>query len=231
MSTINNDATFVADSMTRVAVHLKLVDKHGDTVLSRMVDSQNGHPKAACWDNGPKSDEPWCMVHERNVTDCHAADMVCFGVPLSGPSDPTGEAGIRSDTAAVDLKNLKKALHRMVNDASLIVNILAAYTPRPATEHERSRTADINDPHCESCSTIDIAKGVPWWVEPRTKERSTIDGRLPKAMWLCAWCTDHVRNTGTDESGILPSKEEVEQHRAGVRIRCAHPRRAKDEAA
>lgn len=224
---IQTDADFIAESATRVATHLKLVDRHGDTVLSRLQDSMNGHPKAACWDNGPKSDEPWCMIHERNVVDCHADDLICFGVPLSGPSDPTGEAGIRSDTAAVDLKNLKKALHRMVNDASLIVNILATYTPRPATEHERSRTADQNDPHCESCERIHISKNVPWWVEPRTKERSTIGGKLSKAMWCCDWCENHVVQTG-----VIPSEEEVEQHRAGKRIVCKHPKvEQKEDAA
>ena len=223
---LTTDADFIAESATRIATHLKLADRHGDTVLSRLHDSMNGHPKAACWDNGPKSDEPWCMVHERNVVDCHAVDMVCFGVPLSGPSDPTGEAGIRSDIAAIDLKNLKRALHRMVNDASLIVNILAAYTPRPATEHERAKTADLNMPHCESCYRLEVSKGTNWWVEPLTAERTTVTGKLGSAQWLCRWCYDHVANTG-----IVPNDDELEQHRAGKRIRCPHPKVEQESAA
>ena len=224
---IQTDADFIAESATRVATHLKLVDRHGDTVLSRLQDSMNGHPKAACWDNGPKSDEPWCMVHERNVTDCHADDLICFGVPLSGPSDPTGEAGIRSDTAAVDLKNLKRALHRMVNDASLIVNILAAYTPRPATDTEKADTADWNAPHCESCKRAEgHVKGQPRWVEPTTKERTTLAGRLDKAMWVCGPCERHVLNTG-----VIPNEDELEQIRQGKLKHCPHPRIKQEDAA
>ena len=104
---IQTDADFIAESATRVATHLKLVDRHGDTVLSRLQDSMNGHPKAACWDNGPKSDEPSSAGSAPVDTD----DGGCEDTPLADGHE--GEAGGTGHPAGPPTAAARAALRKV----------------------------------------------------------------------------------------------------------------------
>lgn len=220
--TLYDDAEAAAEDLNRLANALTQVDPHGRNLVDRIRDSMQGHPRAQAYDTERSSGRLWCWQHEQDLHQCHSDDLQCRGEALSGPSDPTGEAGVLSDRAAADMKRLTAIFAKLRSEADAGIRIANAYTPRPPSEHERSRTADENDPHCESCSRVEIAKGVDWWVAPHTNGsghyRTTVGDTLTEAMWLCQWCRDH-----TMTRGCLPSKDELEQHRDGKRIRCPHP--------
>lgn len=214
---IPTDAAHAAAALTRIATHLTTTD-----TLTRIRDAMHGHPTAARWDTSRTAGTTWCWTHGRDLHHCHRDGQACLGDTIV-VHDPTGEAAIRSDTAAGDWRTLARTLTRIRRDADVALRILATYTPRPPSDHEKARTTDWNQPHCESCRRVEIANGVPWWVEPKTNGsgahyRSTVAGRLGKPLWLCAWCTDHVTR-----KNCLPTVDELEQHRAGKRIRCPHP--------
>lgn len=225
---LTRDMDYVAELTTREAVALTLRDDNNDSVLDRMEAMKAGHPRAASWDNGPRSDKAYCRNHDQDVKKCHSDCMPCVGEShYVGHSDPTGDAAMDTDVAAIDLDNLRRAVKRLKDAAELVENIISSYPGRrKANAYERQQTADENAPRCESCHRIEIAKGVPWWVEPLTQERSTVSGRLSAPMWLDRFCYDHVVKTG-----IIPSEAEVEQHRAGKRIHCPHPKIEKEDAA
>lgn len=136
-----------------------------------------------------------------------------------GASDPTATAALSGDVARADYDQLRRELRHAARSAERAMRILAVYTPRHPHEHERRETANANAPHCESCARIEINQGVAWWSEPLTVERTTVNGTLSDPMWLCRWCWEHV-----DERGCKPTEEELEQRRAGKRVRCPHPR-------
>lgn len=191
-------------------------------LLGRITDCQQGHPRAASWDLERNSGTPWCWLHHRDLRACHEEGWGCLAddVVATGPSDPTGDAATVADVAAHDRRMFLSAVTRACNAIELMASIAESYPEtRKANAYERQQTAEANDPHCESCAQVEIAKGIPWWVEPRTKERSTVGGRLDTPMWLCDWCENHVVQTG-----IPPSDDEREQHRAGKRILCKHPK-------
>lgn len=191
---IYDDAEAATADLARIDTYLRTPDASGRTALDRIRDAMQGHPKAASYDTDR--------------------------VSASGTSDPTGNAAMRADRAAQDRKRLDDILHRIRRDSYDALTILTQYQPRQANDHERARTAHDNDPHCESCARLEIAKGVTWWVEAHTQERTTVADQLDQPMWLCRWCYDHVLSRG-----CKPNEDEVEQHRDGKRIRCPHPER------
>lgn len=168
-------------------------DQHGTTVLDRIRNARNGQPSAIRYD----SDK----------------------ITATGTSDPTAQAALRPDNAARDYQELEATIasaRRKLERALAIVN---TYTPRPPSDLERQRMADANEPHCQSCTRIEVATGIPRWEPPLTQERSTVGDRLPEPLWLCRWCYDHVAQTGTK-----PNTDELDQHHSGQRVRCPHPR-------
>lgn len=225
---LTQDAELAAKLLARHIAALTVPDRNGECLYDRIDHERVGHPRAATWDGGPKATIVWCELHGRDVRSCHQESWGCTGVPLNGRSDPTGDGGCGDDPAAIDLSNARKVWQRVLNDISMLANIDAAYpAPHAAGAWERQQTAEENDPRCESCCRIEVAKGIPWWVEPRTKERSTVGKRLKDPLWLCDWCENHVIQTG-----IIPNDDELEQHRAGKRVRCPHPKvEKKDEEA
>lgn len=140
-------------------------------------------------------------------------------ITATGTSDPTAQAALRPDNAARDHQNLETALATARRNLERALAIVNTYTPRPPSELERQRMADANEPHCESCARTEVAKGITRWEPPLTQERTTVSERLPEPLWLCRWCYDHVTQTGTK-----PNVDELDQHHAGQRVRCPHPR-------
>lgn len=192
--TIHDDAEHATEDLVRLANALIQPDANGRTFLDRMRAAMNGQPQSSRCDTDR--------------------------VTASGISDPTGNAAIRSDKARDDMVRLTAIFRRLRADTDDAVMIANNWSARAASEHEKRRTQDENEPHCESCCKVEIAKGVTWWVEPLTAERTTVNDSLTQAYWLCRWCWDHV-----DQCGCLPNDDELEQHRDGKRIRCPHPRK------
>jgi hypothetical protein len=194
--TIHDDAEHATEDLVRLANALIQPDANGRTFLDRIRAAMNGQPQASRCDTDR--------------------------VTASGISDPTGNAAIRSDKARDDMVRLTAIFRRLRADTDQAVMIANNWSARAASEHEKRRTQDENEPHCESCSRVEIAKGVSWWVEPHSNGsgyyRTTVGDTLTEAMWLCQWCRDH-----TTTRGCLPSHDELEQHRDGKRIRCPHP--------
>jgi hypothetical protein len=174
-----------------ISTQLTRLDDDGHTLIERIRDAMNGQPRAACYD-----------------TDRVAGHT---------SSDPTATAALTHDPAAQDLRNLQHQMTQARRALEHAIAILHAYTPRPPTEHERQRMATVNEPHCESCARVEVAKGIPRWEPPLTQEKTTVSEHLVEPVWLCRWCYDHVAQTGAK-----PSTDEVEQHHSGQRIRCTH---------
>lgn len=224
--TLNSDIQRMVELVTTIATNHTRIDPAGNRFLDRIHLSKEGHPQAAAWDNGPRSALVWCDLHQQDVRMCHQETWGCTGVPLNHPNDPTGDAAMRCDRAADDERMYRDNVGRILRALAAMADTQARYpAARKPNAYERQLTATENDPRCESCARIEIAKGIPWWVEPRTKERTTIGGRLEQPMWCCDWCENHVIQTG-----LIPSEDEVEQHRAGKRVRCPHPKIQEDVA-
>jgi len=184
------------ETATTALTILRLIqtrDQYGGTVLDRIRDAHAGQPSAIRYD----SDK----------------------ITATGTSDPTASAALRPDTAARDLSELQTSLARARQNLERALAIVNTYTPRPPNALERQRMADANEPHCESCARIEVAKGIPRWEPPLTQERSTVGDRLTEPHWLCRWCYDHVTQTGAK-----PNTDELDQHHSGARVRCPHPR-------
>lgn len=231
--TLYSDTEHAADTLTRVASHLTQRDRNGYTVLDRIRLCMSGHPRAASYDSagGRSAGQVWCWTHERDVNRCHADELDCTGEAVT-VTDRTGETAIGSDTAAQDMRRANHLARILASSAEQLADLLARYPePRAASAWEREQTARENDPRCESCSRIEIVKGVPWWVEPHangsgTPYRTTVDDKLAEPMYLCKACIGHVQSRG-----CLPNEDELEQRRAHGRIkRCPHPEVGEDAA-
>ena len=121
----------------------------------------------------------------------------------STSADLVGDAAIRPDRARSDRDSLERALVSIGRQAEDVVNLLARYTPRLASDRERAETVAANErtDGCASCARLEVAKGVRRW-EPAARGE------------LCRWCNDWRRQTGA-----VPSKDELEAHHRGVRVR------------
>lgn len=219
---LQRDIDHAADLLTRIAANLTTRGTDGLGVLDRIRDSLAGHPRAASYDQARPGPRPWCWVHERDLARCQRDGLLCSGEIIE-VHDPTGEAAISGDPAAADLKNLARLAGHIRRDVEAVADILARYQRRAPRPSEIEATTNANAPHCESCARIEVARGVAWWVEPHTNGsgnpyRTTCGGVLPEGRWLCKWCIRHV----TDR-GCLPTEAELEDHRAGRRVRCPHP--------
>lgn len=145
--------------------------------------------------------------------------------------DPTGRAGTADgDQATADLATVDRLLRSIGLDAGQLARALAAYgPPRPAGEADRLALARENrqtGPTCQHCATIKEPFGDgPYRVEAdhRRKGPTTVAGRLPEPLVLCAWCADF-----TAAHDRLPSARQLEQHRDGRRVMVVDdtPRRA-----
>ena len=187
--TKDTETTFILARL--INTQLTRIDDDGHTLIERIKDAMNGQPRAANYD-----------------TDRVAGHT---------SSDPTATAALTPDPAAIDLRQLQHQMTQARRVLEHAITILHTYTPRPPTEHERQRMATANEPHCESCARVEVAKGIPRWEPPLTQEKTTVTDLLGEPAWLCRWCWEHVSMTGHK-----PSTDELEQHHSGQRIRCTH---------
>lgn len=167
--------------------------------LRNLYAAQAG-PKAAAYDGTPRT---------------RGGD----GGPLAGPDQP-----------AFDLAHLDRHLAAFVKEGDIVRRVLRIYAPaRPAGEADRLALARENrppGPTCQHCATIKEPFGDgPYRVEAdhRRKGATTVAGRLPEPLVLCAWCADF-----TAAHDRLPSARQLEQHRDGRRVMVVDdtPRRA-----
>lgn len=192
-----------ADLLARIAVHFHTIDVQGATVLERIRDGYQGQPRAASY-TGPtkvaKVYDPATFTDGENPDrDGHL------------PGDPTGEAAIRTDKANQDRRDIERAIVRIQKEALFVHRVLERYEPRAATDTDRARTEQENDPGCQSCSRIEGHNG-PMWAP--VYRHGTVNGNLAEAMHLCSWCYTYARNKGR-----LPVPRELEQHRDGIPVR------------
>lgn len=188
---LNRDTETTLTLARLISTQLTRTDDDGHTLIQRIRDAMNGQPKAANYDTDRVSG--------------HTS------------SDPTATAALTPDPAANDYRQLQHQMAQARRALEHAITILHTYTPRPPTEHERQRMATVNEPHCESCARVEVAKGIPRWELPFTQEKTTVTGLLAEPAWLCRWCWDHVSMTG-----CKPSTDELDQHHSGQRIRCTH---------
>lgn len=184
----------LAELASRIAVHLVAVDIEGRTVVNRIREAMLGQPKA--------------QHLEADRTTGHTTVVDDQGMPMPAVSDPTGEAAIRPDKAAMHLREVDDKLRAAHAAVSRVVTLLALYTPRPATDGEQRSLELDNDPGCESCSRTESSRGVKRW-EPVWK-RGNPGGVLRDTAGLCAWCY-----TWTKDTGRLPSMDELALHHSG----------------
>lgn len=223
---LRRDLEQLAEIAARVNAFHNDVDLAGLTFMNRVELSMAGHPKAASWESGPRSDPAFCWTHGRDVSVCHRNNLACMGDPMSGPSDPTGSAAIQADAAADDERTYRDCVTKALRLMETAYDIQSRFPPtRKPNAYERQQTADPNAPHCESCARHEVSKGVPWWqdIHPNLKNRTTVKDRLKEPMYLCKFCWEHVA-----ERGCLPNPEELEfrEKYQGTRDRkvpCPHP--------
>lgn len=178
--------------------------------LADISDAQQGWPRGSSGEGGGSRSVIWCETHEREVERCHREDELCDGVPIAVSGDPAGEAAMRPDRAAADRARLEELLKSMGRQAGQVLDILARYTPRQATEKEKRETLKANqrEAGCESCARTEVSRGVPRW-EP-VYRRTLVDDA---ATDLCRWCWEWHRSLGS-----LPPTVQLEAHHRGQRV-------------
>ena len=180
-----------------------------------LVDALAGQPGAQDYSGNPggPGSVVVCDAHDRDISECQAADLFCTGHPIPARTDPTANAGVRGDPAGRDIAEFRKAAARILRDADVMARILERYQTRPANDYERSLTTvevvGNDDPGCVSCARLEVAKGVPRW-EP-AEQGAKIDGEVVR---LCRWCRSWWGTSGT-----LPSRDILERHHRGERIK------------
>jgi len=180
-----------------------------------LVDALSGQPGAQDYGGGvggPGS-VVVCDAHDRDIAECQRQDLFCTGHPIPARTDPTAAAAVSGDPAGRDMADFRRASQRVLRDAEVMVRILERYGARPANAYERSLTTveqiGNEDPGCQSCSRLEVAKGVPRW-EP-AEQGAKIDGEVVR---LCRWC-----RAWWGTSGTLPSRDVLERHHRGERIK------------
>jgi hypothetical protein len=176
-----------------------------DASVGLLVDSQNGHPRAARYDrNGGRSGALWCWEHERDHSECEREAAACGGAPIVATSDPTGDAATRPDPAARTLHNIDQRALTIATAAQTLAAELARWAP-PSSEMQRPDpgSATAPDGWCTSCWLADQAH-VPISRRP--------DG-TPYYAGLCRFC-----GTFKAEHGRIPPAPVLRERHAGKRI-------------
>ena len=188
----------------------RLRDRDQLTPLARMAADVPGM-KAADYSTERRGTVHWCDTHEVEVNACHKRGRDCRGVPLSGPSDPTGEAAVVTTQGMISLRVIDNACQVIATAVQEILGELRAWQLIP---EDKARTMtdgqdeDENAVWCECCARA--GKKVP----PHGQSPRTCNGRLEQAMWLCGWCEKWVQRTGS-----APSLMVSEAHCSGAKVR------------
>lgn len=189
-------------------------DVHGNAekggVLAAMRDAMHGWPKAQSYDRGGRRDTVWCDEHERELHRCHAERLDCAGAVITRPSDSTGDAAVLHDRASADRREHEADLLLIARAVRRMTDRSRRYRARSATEPERRNTSNDNDTGCDSCSRIEVVKGVRRW-EPVFRN-TVLSDSTPAS--LCSWCYGFTRDTGR-----LPDRNELEAHHRGERVK------------
>ncbi len=195
MTTLSDYLSHVEDRLARVLSSLTaLRDRDGMTVLDRIADLRHPSIAAQRYDKGPKATELWCEYHSRDLRACHSRGEQCDGIPITRPTDPTGEAGIVSneaDRAWQIVKDQSRVLDSVCDDLEAVCRQFALVDPAKASQLAMELTeANQNEPCCADCAKVDS------WGPPSTTEPTTVAGRLDVAILLCDWHEKWVRKTG-----------------------------------
>lgn len=154
-----------------------------------VVDCLAGQPRAVDYDPSGKSRTPWCWTHERPVSACHRADLLCAGETIES-HDPTGEAAVGHDPAAQALKDLDHLERQLVALVVRYDDIRRQYLPTQQelpTESQRAKLATAGEPGCHWCEQAGT------WSPPHTKQPTNIGGILPEPRFVCANHYDLIR--------------------------------------
>lgn len=212
---ILTDLATVTEALTRADVAARTRDQRDQlTPIGRMAADVPG-VKAAAYDAEHGGTSHWCDEHEVEVETCHRRGRTgCKGVPLSGPSDPTGEAVVATTPGMISLRVLETQLDVIAGCVADIFGELRAWALIPVdaakalTDGQDAEANARGENWCECCKRA--GKMVP----PEGKAARTCDGRLAEPMWLCAWCQKWVRQTG-----MAPSLMVSEAHCSGHKVR------------
>ena len=243
-----SDLRQAADALARADVTARTRQRDGLSPIGRMHDDQQCHLKAQDYDREPRGSEAWCETHEREVRMCKRFGFEkCTGVPLFGPSDPTGEATTKESAGLRAMRILRNNLDVIGPCVEEIIDTLAEFVlvseadARAHDDTERANAPATSEPVCECCAR---AGGKAPTHAPRTKTPTTLDGRLERPMLLCLFCQRFVLTTGLPPS-LMVSEAHVQgealmprvngdvievRTRAGVLVdRMPNPKRRGDE--
>lgn len=170
-------------------------ERDGLTVPQRIKESYNGWPSGSGFDST-----------SRRATDRD-------GEPLPNYSDPTGDAGTRTDQAHTDERQILRDLRAGVRSVENAVHGLDRYELRDPNILEREATNDARPAGCQSCARIQGPRGGAYW-SPIYRDTVLANGTRTSLCQACYSGPDGARHTGQ-----FPPVEAVQARRDGKRYR------------
>ena len=179
-------------------------DRDGLTLLSRIRGAFNGWPTGSSF--------------ETDRTSGHTTVTDDAGNSMPAVADPTGEAAIRPDRAAEDLRQLQRKAKVAAQTVADMLAIAGRYSLRQANRVE-VQTPSV--PGCDSCARVASpgtvghkrAEQTPWFN--RVDITTTLADGTKGA--LCDWCFRGV--VGVKHTGEMPKTGDVEARRDGKKLR------------
>lgn len=192
------DLATVVEALTRADVAARTRDQRDQlTPLGRMYADAPGL-RAAAYDAERGGTQHWCETHECEISRCRRWGRDCTGVPLSGPSDPTGEAAVAVTPGLTSVRVLTNAL-AVIRDATVeILDELRTWSLMDAEAAKALTDGQDEDANAKAervCFCCSRAGGRPPNHTPKGDKPTTVDGRLDEPRDLCAWCQKFVRAT------------------------------------
>ena len=214
---ILTDLATVTEALTRADVAARTRDQRDQlTPIGRMAADVPG-VKAAAYDAEHGGTSHWCDEHEVEVETCHRRGRTgCKGVPLSGPSDPTGEAVVATTPGMISLRVLETQLDVIAGCVADIFGELRAWALIPVDAAKAltdGQDAEANARGERVCWCCFRAGGKPPTHTPKGEKPTNVTGILEEFYDLCAWCQRFVRTTGT-----MPSLMVSEAHVQGMKL-------------
>jgi len=176
-------------------------------VVHQMRADQAGQPRAAAThragddvDGDADRRRRWCSTHERALHMCDPADRSCSIDPDRDISDPTGQAAVGHDRAAVHERRLLKALEQLTSATLQVIALAEAYPTESVEREQLGPDAEVGTVWCRCCWKDEK------YCEPipvRTSGRSV--GK-PYYPGLCRWCGRMRTELGFDPPSWLVAK-------------------------
>lgn len=228
----------------RAASEAKKVLPRVPALLSAIQQEQAGYPTkgTGSWNPSGSSTVLYCEDHECELSDCHAKDRSCSGVPVSTHSDSTGDAAIEPSKAREDEQRLTAAAKNLERAVLDLGDLVTAYLEAKSLgsrdlAHLHSQTSD---PGCRSCARIKRDGRRHYTPAARTRSGRILfsdgstsrwrtatmpDGSIrrirpnPQSVlaeeWpLCRWCCDVLETTRN-----LPPRDMLRDHQDGKRTK------------